>query len=52
MTEITIREGGRIVWDKNQFVEGTAGISTARLDHGRVTFEVGSGHYAFQLTGQ
>jgi alpha-L-rhamnosidase len=52
MTEITIREGDRIIWDKNQFVEGTPGIVSAKSDRGRVTFEVGSGHYAFQLTGQ
>jgi alpha-L-rhamnosidase len=52
MTEITIREGDRIVWDKNQLVDGAPGISTAKSEHERVTFEVGSGHYAFRLTGQ
>ena len=61
MTEFSIREGGRVVWEQGHFVEGAPGINGARYDavradipspSGRVTFEVGSGHYAFQLTGQ
>ena len=52
MTEITVRERDRVVWEKNHFVEGTPGITGAKYENGRVTFEVGSGHYAFRLTGQ
>ena len=52
MTEIAVREGDRTVWEKNHFVEGTPGITGAKYENGRVTFEVGSGHYAFRLTGQ
>jgi alpha-L-rhamnosidase len=52
MTEITVREGDRAVWENDHFVEGTPGITSAKYENGRVTFEVGSGHYAFRLTGQ
>jgi alpha-L-rhamnosidase len=52
MTGITVREGDRVVWEKNHFVEGTPGITGAKYENGRVTFEVGSGHYTFRLTGQ
>jgi alpha-L-rhamnosidase len=52
MTDITVREGDRVVWEKNHFAEGTPGITAAKYENGRVIFEVGSGHYAFRLTGQ
>jgi alpha-L-rhamnosidase len=52
MTEITVLEGDRTVWEKAQFVEGTPGITSGRLESNRVIFEVGSGHYAFRLTGE
>ena len=52
MTQTTVREGDRTVWENNHFVEGTPGITGAKYETGRVAFEVGSGHYAFRLTGQ
>ena len=52
MTQATVREGDRTVWENNHFVEGTPGIRGAKYENGRVAFEVGSGHYAFRLTGQ
>jgi alpha-L-rhamnosidase len=52
MTEFSIREGDRVVWEQDHFVGGTQGINGAKYDSRRVTFEVGSGHYAFRLTGQ
>ena len=52
MTEITIQEGDRKVWEKGQFVEGTRGVTAGKLDGQRVIFEVGSGHYAFRMTGE
>ncbi len=52
MTEITIQEGDRKVWQKGQFVEGTHGVTAGKLDGQRVVFEVGSGHYAFRVTGE
>jgi hypothetical protein len=52
MTEITIQEGARKVWEKGQFVDGTRGVPAGKLDGQRVVFEVGSGHYAFRVTGE
>jgi len=62
MTNVTVREGDRIVWEKGHFVEGTPGVTSAvpadaRIMSGafqdrRVRFEVGSGHYLFRLTGE
>ena len=43
MTEITIHEGDRIVWEKGHFVEGTPGVTAGKLEGKRVIFEVGSG---------
>jgi len=52
MTEITIREGDRTVWEKGHFVEGTPGVAAGKLDGKRVVFEVGSGQYVFRVTGE
>ncbi len=52
MTQVTVREGDRTVWEKGQFVEGTSGVTAGKLVDGRVILEVGSGHYAFRLTGE
>jgi alpha-L-rhamnosidase len=52
MSEVTIREGGRVVWEKGQFVPGTPGITNGRREGGRYVFEVGSGHYIFELSGE
>ncbi len=52
MTGVVVREGDQVVWEKGQFVAGRPGISSAKDQRGRVIFEVGSGHYAFRLTGE
>ncbi len=64
MTEFTVRESGRIVWEKGHFVEGTPevkargttgvtpGVMTGSFKDKRVIFEVGSGHYDFRLNGE
>jgi alpha-L-rhamnosidase len=52
MSEVTIREGGRVVWEKGQFVPGTPGITNGRREGGRYVFDVGSGHYIFELSGE
>jgi alpha-L-rhamnosidase len=52
MTDVTIHEGDRIVWEKGHFVEETPGVTAGKLDGKRVVFEVGSGHYAFRVTGE
>ena len=52
MTEVTIQEGDRVVWEKGHYVSGVAGITGAAQEHGGFTFDVGSGHYLFKLSGQ
>lgn len=52
MTELVVREGDQVVWEKGHFVAGRPGISGAKQDRNRIIFEVGSGHYAFRLTGK
>lgn len=53
MTEISITEGDRVVWEKGHFVAGVAGITGAEAEkNGAITFSAGSGHYSFKLTGQ
>jgi alpha-L-rhamnosidase len=52
MAQPTVHEGERIVWEKGHFVEGTPGVTAGKFEGGRVALEVGSGHYAFRLTGE
>jgi len=52
MTEITVREGDRTVWEMGHFVVGTPGVTAGKFQDDRVIFEVGSGQYAFRLTGE
>jgi alpha-L-rhamnosidase len=51
MTEITVREGDRVVWDKGRFVDGTPGVTDGKFEKDRISFTIGSGHYDFRLTG-
>lgn len=53
LTDVVVREGDRVIWEKGHFIPGAAGITGATQGKdGSVTFEVGSGHYFFRLTGQ
>jgi alpha-L-rhamnosidase len=62
MTEVTISEGERVVWENGRFVPGAEGILNATTGTDQVSFlapsrravifEVGSGRYSFKLTGQ
>jgi alpha-L-rhamnosidase len=56
MTEFTVYEGDRVIWEKWHFVEGTPGVTAGSMTgsgrYKRVIFEVGSGHYAFRLDGK
>jgi len=52
MTEVTVHEGDRTVWENGHFVEGTPGVATGKTGNRRVSFEVGSGHYEFRLEGK
>jgi alpha-L-rhamnosidase len=52
MTNVTVREGEKTVWEKGHFIEGDPGVTAGKYDGKRVAFEVGSGHYEFSLTGE
>lgn len=51
MTGFVVREGGRVVWEKGQYVAGAAGITGASQAGNEITFDAGSGHYSFELVG-
>ncbi|GAH37033.1 unnamed protein product, partial [marine sediment metagenome] len=52
LQNITVTEGGRIVYKAGRFVKGVAGIIAAEGNDNYVTFDVGSGSYSFRLTGR
>ncbi len=52
MTEVTVREGDHVIWRNGQYVSGDDGVTGAHEDHGRIVVALGSGHYAFRLTGE
>lgn len=52
MTEITVWESNRVVWQDGHFVPGVPGVIGATATRNDIRFEVGSGHYSFRLAGQ
>jgi len=52
MTEVTIREGDQVIWEKGHCVSGAAGVTGATSKGHDFTFRVGSGRYSFKLTGE
>jgi len=53
MSEVTVTEGERVVFEKGQYVPGDAGITGATAEkNGDIIFNAGSGNYSFKLTGQ
>ncbi len=62
MGDVVVRESGRVVWENGVFVpgapgvksatEGAEGVSFLGPDKRAVAFEVGSGHYSFELTAK
>jgi len=49
---VLVKESGETVWRNVAFVEGVAGINAGEETEDYVTFDVGSGDYAFWLTGR
>ena len=49
---VAITEGGKAIWKGERHIDGVGGIAGARRDAGRITFEVGSGSYRFELKGK
>jgi len=53
MSEVVVYECDRTVWEKGKYVPGAAGVTGASQGkEGSIVFDVGSGRYAFKLTGQ
>jgi len=49
LKELTITESSQAVWKDDSYIDGVAGIADGRRDADRVTFDVGSGSYRFEL---
>ncbi len=52
LTDITVEESGKTVWEKGQYVPGAAGITGAAKDDDGIAFDLGSGEYSFRLKGE
>lgn len=52
MTDVTVRDGNRVIWDHDHYVAGDPGVSSASHSRRGVEFEIGSGRYSFTLTGE
>jgi hypothetical protein len=50
MTDVVIREGDRVVWEKDRYVSGDPGVTGATWEGRTVVFQVGSGNYSFRLS--
>jgi alpha-L-rhamnosidase len=51
LREVRVEESGRVVWEREGFLDGTPGIERAASEEAYVTFNVGSGVYVFLLKG-
>ncbi len=51
LKDVTVAEGGEIVWRDGAYVSGIQGITGGSESAGYVTLEVGSGDYLFTMTG-
>ena len=52
MQNVVVAENGKTMYKAGRLLSTTAGISAATEDDQYVTFDVGSGSYAFRLSGQ
>jgi alpha-L-rhamnosidase len=52
MTDVSVKEGDRVVWSAGKFVSGDPGVTAAVAGTHAVEFTVGSGYYHFLLTGE
>jgi alpha-L-rhamnosidase len=49
MGDVVVREGNRVVWEKNRYVPGTPGVAGAAQEGRSIRIDVGSGTYVFHL---
>jgi alpha-L-rhamnosidase len=52
LENISVRESGEEIWRDSEITKKADGIIKAGEEDGSVVFEVGSGQYAFELTGE
>jgi alpha-L-rhamnosidase len=52
LKNITVKEGGRLIWENGSFVPGVEGVIEAKDASDSVVIKTGSGSYAFELTGE
>ena len=51
LSDVSIEESDRLVWEKGHYVGGAAGITAGTDESAYVTFDTGSGTYVFVLRG-
>ena len=52
LKNISVKEGGRTIWADGAFVPGVEGVIEAKEASGSIIIKMGSGRYAFELTGE
>jgi alpha-L-rhamnosidase len=62
MGSVVVRESGRVIWDNNAFVPGAPGVTAGSEgaegvvflgpEKHAVAFQIGSGHYSFEMTAK
>lgn len=51
LADVEVKEGGKSVWKGGKYAAGVEGITGASDEGDWIRFEVGSGEYAFEITG-
>ena len=52
LKNVTVTESGKSIWKTGKFIKGVSGITAGSETSDYVTFDVGSGPYAFRLSGE
>jgi len=52
LSNVTIKESGKTIWENDSYLGGIAGITGGSQNDERVTFDVGSGSYFFEVSGR
>ncbi len=51
MQNVTVKECGKIIWEKGSYIDNAAGITAGYENDDYVIFDTGSGLYSFKVTG-
>lgn len=51
LTNVSVTEGGAMIWQNSSFVAGVTGITAGSENSDYVMFDVGSGNYDFEISG-